>query len=328
MGSVLQGYRWRKPIMVNYTADGAQTGYLMKLTIAKGSGVDLAGTTYLGNLGLNWPYDIAFTLIDGVTPVNFWRQEYDATDGTWWMNTPNIPAASPFLGWMYYSSSGAPDLSNIAAWEYFTHFDDADLPAGWTATANYTIGSSIITVKKNVADITAVYYPAGTWNRGYAIETWAKVPKQTSASYCLAMIGFGPYTAAQNIAFGSWSNQSYYGTHCEAGSTTETFSTYAPDASNYHRFTLKYLETYNLDIDGINKISASGNSPNTSIPLTFANAKNSIDYYVDWVGVRKVTANEPTWGVAGRAEACGNRAFGFRREDTQRIRFHRKFNLK
>ena len=110
----LSSYRERVKIPINYSIDGELTDFQVRIAIVKGSGVDGAGTIYLNNVSLNWPYDIRFTSSDGHTLINFWRQEYDAIDGTWVVKVPVIASSGTTDIYLYYGKSNDSDASNIA----------------------------------------------------------------------------------------------------------------------------------------------------------------------------------------------------------------------
>ncbi len=325
MGSVLPGYRWRKPVAVNYTADGAQTNYQCKLTVVQGSGVEAAGTTYLGNLALNWPYDIAFTLPDGITPVSCWREEYDATDGSWWIKYPSIPAAAPAWLWMYYAAPGGVDLSNGAnTFEFYDNFNNLN---------NYTLGGTV-TAAGNVMTVGGTGW--ATCNTTFPVNRAIRAMNQCAhfnGASNTETFGWGDtamvndaiaqyaHSAAENR--GKWIN--YLG-----GGSTKTGAITGVTSNVYHTIDLIRNGATNtvFKINDANIVTYTTNLPTGSISFFWGNWTVGDQQKCSWVLVRTCTLNEPTWQVAGRAEACGNRMFGFRREDTQRIKFHRKFNLK
>lgn len=110
--SWLAGYGYRKAITINGSIDGAQANYQMMLAIVKGS-------------HLSWPYDVRFTKSDGVTLLDFWREEYDATDGTWWVEFDTIPIApGTATFYMYYGKVSDTDASSgVTVFPFFDHFD-------------------------------------------------------------------------------------------------------------------------------------------------------------------------------------------------------------
>lgn len=121
----LTGYTYRKQITLTGTADGAQTNYQLLLNVIKGAGSDSGNTVYLGSAALNWPNDVRFTKSDGSTLLDFWREESDATDGTWWIEFDSIPASpNTVTFYIYYGKASDTDASNIA--NTFIFGDDAE----------------------------------------------------------------------------------------------------------------------------------------------------------------------------------------------------------
>lgn len=139
---VLSGYEKCLSIPIGSSDDGQLTNYQIKLTLVKGSGTNSGNTIYLNNENLNWPNDVRFsTDEDGNTLIDFWREEYDATDGTWWVEVPTIPASGGTTIYLHVGDADAPDASDASA--TFVFFDGAeysDSPTnhGWTYSTSST----------------------------------------------------------------------------------------------------------------------------------------------------------------------------------------------
>lgn len=110
----LAGYGCRVRIPINYSSDGALTNFQVRINILKGTGSNSAGNIYLQGLACNWPYDIRFTTSDGVTLLDFWRQEYDDTDGTWVLEIPSIASSGTTDIYIYWGKDGDSDASSAA----------------------------------------------------------------------------------------------------------------------------------------------------------------------------------------------------------------------
>ena len=154
----LSGYAYRKEITITGTPDGAQTNYQMLLNIIKGAGSDGGNSVYLGNHALDWPEDIRFTKSDGETLLDFWREESDATDGTWWIEFDSI-SASPNTAtfYIYYGKASDSDVSNgdntFIQFDNFERGSDGDPIGGdWTVV----IGSVIISTEQKWGDTRAM----------------------------------------------------------------------------------------------------------------------------------------------------------------------------
>lgn len=110
----LSGYSHRIRIPINYSADGELTNFQVRITLLKSTGSNSAGNIYLQNLCQNWPYDIRFTSSDGSTLIDFWRQEYDSTDGTWVVEIPTIAASGTTDIYLYWGKAADADASSAA----------------------------------------------------------------------------------------------------------------------------------------------------------------------------------------------------------------------
>jgi hypothetical protein len=118
----LTGYAYRAKIPCTATTAGAQTNYSKTLAVIKGSGSNSAGTIYLNNHALNWPNDIRFTKSDGTSLLDHYREEYDASDGTWWIELDSIASSGDTDFYIYYGKSSDSDGSNGE--NTFIFFDD------------------------------------------------------------------------------------------------------------------------------------------------------------------------------------------------------------
>jgi len=115
------GYAKKMPVEISPSSAGAESNYVVKVTLVKGSGTNSAGVGYLDDQCLNWPYDIRFTDNSG-NELSFYREESDATDGTWWIKVSSIPTGSNTTIWVYFGKSGDSDASSGP--NTFIHFDN------------------------------------------------------------------------------------------------------------------------------------------------------------------------------------------------------------
>jgi hypothetical protein len=299
----LSGWAFRKAITIAHTADGAQTNYQMKVTLVKGAGADSAGVIYLGNHCLNWPTDILFTLSDGTTTAgaDFWREESDATDGTWWLEANSIPAhPDDWTGYMYYGKVDAADTSSGEnTFLLFDHFD-GDL-ALWTTVGTPSVSSSIcqLLVAGGVAQdiISKTSFPINRFMRCLVKS------KHNNTSYSEG-IGF----SKTNYELGARpSNPTYankYLTYQAAGPTTTTIPNWLTDTY----LTLDILRNGTTNV----KFSARDASVVThttylceaqSMSVGFdASVQNNSEIDINWVVVGVCTLNPPTWGATGAEE--------------------------
>ena len=129
----LSGYSYRVKVPCSHTTAGAQTLYQMQLAIIRGAGSNSAGTIYLNSHALAWPDDIRFTAADGTTILDFYREENDATDGTWHVELNSISASGDTDFYCYYGKTS--DTNASSGPNTFIFFDDFELHtyARWTA---------------------------------------------------------------------------------------------------------------------------------------------------------------------------------------------------
>jgi N-acetylneuraminic acid mutarotase len=160
----LSGYSNRIKIPINASSDGALSNFQVRLNIVASTGTNVAGTIYLQNLSLEWPYDIRFTSSDGSTLIDYWRLESDATDGTWIVEVPSIAAEGTTDIYLYYGKADDTDASNI----YNTCITPSDdfRYSNWT-----TKGNMPWTVADHTAEVyNGKFYVIGGYNSGSSDE--------------------------------------------------------------------------------------------------------------------------------------------------------------
>lgn len=107
------GYNYRVSIPIGPSDDGALTDHRATITIVQGAGTNSAGIIYLNSHALNWPNDIRFTSdAAGLVNLYFWRQESDATDGTWIVLIPSVAATGNTTIYLWYGKTSDSDASN------------------------------------------------------------------------------------------------------------------------------------------------------------------------------------------------------------------------
>ena len=287
----LSGYTWRKQITINHTDDGAQTNYQLLLNIVQGAGTDSGNTVYLESKALDWPKDIRFTKSDGTTLLDFWREESDATDGTWWIEFDAIPA-SPDNGtfYLYYGKASDTDASNGA--NTFPVFDDfsGDL-ALWNIVGAVVISAGIcqITGADSVIDSKTQF------GLGYSVRTYAKTV--TIGDYGMA----AQWRDQPETVYARFINHSGYSTtyECANDQVGDTVTTLAQNTV-YHIREVSRITSSAVKYYADNALLATRTNDLTSADRAGARA-NGKDVYVDWILVRKITLNEPTFGTWGAA---------------------------
>ena len=127
-------------IRLRAIAETNQTNVPLKLTIASGMGEDTADTIHLQDLALNWPYDVRFTNEDG-DELDFWREEYDAEDGTWWVLIDSLTAKEISYFYLYYGKSSDSDASSTpeTVGVFYDGFETGDFSKWNTADSAWSV---------------------------------------------------------------------------------------------------------------------------------------------------------------------------------------------
>ncbi len=306
----LTGYKHRARFKIAFSTDGEQTNYQKQLAITKGVGANTAGSLYLQNEALNWPYDIRFTRGDGTTLLNFWREESDATDGAWWTKVDDILADADYYGFAYWGKADAVDASSGD--NTFIFFDDflSALGAAWTSVGTVSVAGGILTIGGAIADGSVL--TAATYGATVAARFSAKIVGPLTGSG-----GHGFFTSLMSTTPDSqyWGANALGAQQCQPLSTKDSVYT----AGTRRDALLGAYHTYDVIRNG--STSVIFNYDNTLSDTIITNvATDNIglgawsDYsahdarqYWDWCLIRKYTANEPAWGDWGAEEEEGER---------------------
>ncbi len=152
----LSGWTYRKSHVVMGSV-GAGTNYQIQINVHYNSGIDNGRDVYCDLKCQSDFDDIRFTDDDGVSLLDYWREEYtDSDNATFWVEIQDNLDTDITL-YIYYGNSGVSTSSNGAAtFVFFDDFEDGSIDlAKWDAygpwtesgsTASFTItstGSSI-----------------------------------------------------------------------------------------------------------------------------------------------------------------------------------------
>jgi len=148
---------YRKSFTVN-NAGADLTDYQIDIDVNEGAGVDAGSSVYLNGNSANWPDDIRFANSTGDTLVDFWIEENDANDGTWWVELDSIPSGNNTF-YIYYGNAGAPDVSSGA--DTFIVFDDFEWGINGDAITD-SGGSVTWTINSGDSDISTDQAYGGT----------------------------------------------------------------------------------------------------------------------------------------------------------------------
>jgi len=110
----LLGWSYRKSHEIVGSIAGAQTNYQVRITVHYGSGTDSGEHVYLNGKCRTDFGDIRFTKSDGTTLLDYWMEEYVASDyAIFWVEVDSIPASPDTATiYIYYGNSDATTISN------------------------------------------------------------------------------------------------------------------------------------------------------------------------------------------------------------------------
>jgi len=293
----LSGYAYRARIPINHTDDGAQTNYQMMVALIKGAGANAAGHIHLNDHALDWPEDVRFTKADGTTPLDFWREESDATDGTWWVEVDSIAAHPDTTDiYVYYGKATDTDASDgVATFLFFDDFPGADYDHDkWLNEVGNEVG---VSVSGGALTLT-----------GSGGGSWYKFGSKTAAFGQGHTLEYRVTAMSNNIHIQGWNNPGFGGNN-----KAVFFYNYNDRAYNNDGTTQTYTTLANTRATGIFKIKYRSTSSYYEVPAgtntTYATNMPSGDIHIawwetstntttiDWVRVREDTANEPTWAT-------------------------------
>jgi hypothetical protein len=311
----LSGYAYRAKIPCTATAAGAQTDYAKKLAIIKDSGSNAIGTIYLNNHALNWPIDIRFTKSDGTTPLDHYREEYDASDGTWWIELDSIASSGDTDFYIYYGKSSDSDGSNgDNTFIFFDDFENGNFNR-WTS-----VSSSDWSVQSTVKS-EGSYAAKGVYGSGRVISkdispgksilvhqqlrvdnvAWAFYPVYIicgTAGTLYALVNFGNY-------FKYYPGGSYADLPTATSYSTSTWYTSDVAIDNANRL-------FRWWINGASKGSADlKNSGGTILATTdfatcfkcISDANDGGTGYIDQLWIRAYAYPEPEWATPNSEES-------------------------
>ena len=312
----LKGWKYRKAlVVVTGSGEGALTNYPMMVTVHADFGDDTTGTIYLNENGSSSSFDdIRFTSSDGVTVLDYWREDYTSDDQAFfWVKIPSIPAdPDTETIYMYYGNSTASYIGNgYNTFDWF--FDNTGDLGIWsfgsggmaisvsgdyvrllspTAGAGYAIRDELFTSSNYwTAEIRYKNVSVDTSDQCYFITSTAGAgPDHFSVSAA-------PYATAQD----KW----YYGLSpsIEGDSWTEG-TEYIIQHVVDETDAATGVDYYVKNTSRVTQSSATGKAHAIGSPTQFdrmyigdISSSAGCDVYMRWVFVRHRCASEPSWGV-------------------------------
>lgn len=314
--SWLVGWNHRKSHTIE-NATGAGTGYQVAITVEYGSEIDDGDTVYLDGKCQPDFDDIRFTDSDGVTELDYWRQEMTEYDNAvFWVEILDSLESSEATIYVYYGNSTVSTTSNGTetfpdGFDDFENdlsfWDEVDEDSGTiTLTTDYASeGNSSLRMHLTGYDISIVHLT--TWETDFALGFSLRMEDTNQRVSACPVIWFYPEGTLVHVD--AWENGSFIYKH--PGSwDLHTIMPYSADQW-YHmeaRVTQASAD-FDLVIDGIEVVSSGGYQVDD--PMALPHESDSVQFsmynaggtcYVDGVYVRKYVETEPLHGDWGEEE--------------------------
>lgn len=293
--AMLTGYTYRKKITVTHSATETRR---VKIAIVRGAGVDSFPTIYLDSRSLNWPYDIRFTDSDGVTLIDFWRMEYDAVDGTWYVEFPSLVDGDRVF-YIYTGFAAAADVSDGEA--TFDFFDDfpgvaVDL-AKWTPGGTYGVAAGECTLTGTVTPTSLV----GTSTYEYGKMAFKAKAVITGSGYYGYLMWGADTAGVGRLEFQYNEDELYEYTWHDGANEGGIIA--AITITDYHDYEITWTNAaQKYYVDAVLKATDTKNPHGVKAPNFYAylDGADREDIILDWVFVDDSwTADEPTFVVTG-----------------------------
>jgi len=185
----LDGWKYRKAIIINGSTAGQQNNYQMKITTHYGGGSDSPPDVYFNNHSRTDFGDVRFTTADGATTLDYWMSsKYDGINATFWVEVDSIPESNSVGIYIYYGNFSVATTSNgTETFVFFEDFEDGDV-SGWHLEQGSGTFEAQTTVVKQGNYSARKYQSTGTNYRhfkyltsvqtGLRIEYWLRVDEK------------------------------------------------------------------------------------------------------------------------------------------------------
>lgn len=299
----LTGWAKRKSHVLN-SATGAGTGYQVKITAYKTTGVDANGSVYLGTNVRDDFGDVRFTDDNGTTLLDYWMESLvSGVSAVFWVEVADSLESVSQTIYIYYkydaitTTSNGPNTFPLL----FDHFDAASLDDTiWvTPQVHASISSSKVTLQDD----------NGIWQY---LETDATFGAGGVAMRCKAQITGRNSNTGVDITFNTTGGNSrvdilYFATlnlvRCIKNGTGSSANSNVDTNENIYEmdWISDHVHYFINDVE-MTGSPITSNVPTVALKVSFQNTNASgqtSKVIVDWVLVRKYVHPEPvhsTWG--------------------------------
>lgn len=315
MADLFSTYGFRKLITIHHSIDAALSDYPVLFRVMRTTGADTteaygretANKIYVGTNCLATFYDFVLTTSDGVTIVKRCAEVINGTSDAYIWCKVDVPASGDWTGYAYYgkpSESANPD-DGTNTFTFYDHFD-GDLTKWAGDTAQASISNSILTYTYALAAWKAIL-SVNAYSGDIVVKSSIRMETATR-NY---VTGGGLRTGKDSAT--KVDHQSQGGTQwvtCQTGATV--YSTTDPGVGAYHTIEMSRVLTGTDTVNGWLDNGAQLGPTTSNIATSNLKAciqVNGLDsatatILVDWIFIRKTTANMPAWAANGAEEAA------------------------
>ena len=254
--------------------------------------------------------DIRFTGSDGVTPLDFWVEEWThSTSALIWVKVPAIAAGTNTTIYFYYGNDN-PSVTSASNGEntfaFFDGFNGEDLSEKWNIiidnVASTSVANGLLTLTANRSGFTSSHVRiegSTSFGTGYVGETRGKHPNQGSISL-IAESGFVSASTwvhciriMDNHPAGESPNTEYWQKRTQTGGVAGPIKNMQQTAdASFHIFRMyrNIGNTVDFEIDNTGKEEETENIPTVELYpflMSYINASGINEFIVDWTRVRK-----------------------------------------
>jgi PKD repeat protein len=293
----LSGWTYRKLVTIAGSPDGVLTDYQMRFTIHRSEGTDSGENVYLGTNVKEDYSDLRFTTITNEM-LPYWIESSSASSAVVWVKVPSIPVTGTQM-YVYYGNAGAAAVSNGGStFAFFDDFTRTNLGTDWTAVTGSTVSvsNSVMTLTgRTNADSTI--YSSKKFGQNYAVRAKVKTGHVDSASY-REMGGFRSFTGDDHHALTIACHATVKNRHYQNNKAGVSLSQITGGITANSFSVWDIIRNGNTNVvyrmNDANQVAIATNIPTMDLGPSFtAGTSTSAKVYVDWVLVRKCTANEP-----------------------------------
>ena len=309
-------WKYRRAITITENSGSTLTDYQIKVVLDTAN-FDYSHANSDGS-------DIRFKDSDDTTALSFWIEKWNPSgESIIWVKVPQIPAGSTKTIYMYYGNPSASSASDgDATFIFFDDFEGASLDGSkWTVTdsnaGSYSVSGGVLYINLKVNNgngraLTIEAIPKFPYSSisNYVFESYVRANAVTNPIYTWILSGMG--VGCENSGGLEWDYKyligwegynDRYALHSWIGHMESNPVTASNDV--WYVYYLHISSSSNaVGCIGSSCASSTWNiGSTTNYELVIGGQGNSyVEYWFDWIRVRKYASPEPTVSVGAEEE--------------------------